>query len=118
MIANKLAGLLATMAFLMLTTTWVVRTVLELPAMEPEVILLVGAAVILLYYFVFGRIVAWIGIRLVQEKISEIRVEEENRRHQALLRQQDLEAEARKNANSMKVENVKGLAEAIEKKRK
>ncbi|MHC4883883.1 MAG: hypothetical protein ACYTGH_02250 [Planctomycetota bacterium] len=96
MIAKKLAGLLTTMAFLILTTTWIIRTLLDLPAMEPEAILLVGVVIGILYYFVLGRIVAWIGIRLVQERISENRAEEEARRHQARLRQKELDAEKAK----------------------
>ncbi|MFH0911583.1 MAG: hypothetical protein V1918_08795 [Planctomycetota bacterium] len=89
---NKLAGLLAMMAFMLLAGTWCLRILAGMSAMEPSKVLSIGIAVALLYYLVIGRMIAKLGIRLVEEELAEKRAREEEQRHRVLTRSMEAHA--------------------------
>jgi hypothetical protein len=90
---NKLAGLMAVMAFVILAVTWTVRKVIGMPVMHPVHVLTIALGVLLLYFFVVGRIAARIGIMLIQDELMEQRARKERIRHEArMMAQQANEA--------------------------
>jgi flagellar biosynthesis/type III secretory pathway M-ring protein FliF/YscJ len=87
---NKLASLFALMGAVVLVMTWLVRGLLDLPRMQPEYGMTV-LIISILGCYVFGRAVAWIGVRLVQEELAEKRAKEEELRHQLRMLEQENE---------------------------
>ncbi len=90
MMENKLAGLLALLAFVILAGTWVLRTILGLPSMEPATVLFIGIVVVVMYYVFIGRMVAKVGTRLVEEELAELRSRQDEMRHRGRMASQEL----------------------------
>ncbi len=92
---NKLAALFSLMAVVVLLGTWTARWVIGRPTMETERAMVIVLLVMFVSYLFFGRMVAWIGISLVQEELAERRAREEELRHQLrMIEQETLEEEA------------------------
>jgi flagellar biosynthesis/type III secretory pathway M-ring protein FliF/YscJ len=89
-LSNKLASLFTLMATVILVLTWLLRGVLGLPRMEIEPGMIVLLVTMVICY-VFGRMVAWIGISLIEENLAERRAREEELRHHLRMIEQQAE---------------------------
>ncbi|MBN1256647.1 MAG: hypothetical protein JXA52_02950 [Planctomycetes bacterium] len=84
----KLAGFFTMMAVVLLLATWSVRTLMGYPTVGAKAGMLILLGCLVLSYL-FGRIVSWLGISLVQEEMAEKRAKEEALRHQLLMLEQE-----------------------------
>ena len=89
MMARRLAGFFASLALMVLIGSWLLRHLHGLPRMPPDKLVMAGFLVFVLSFPV-GYFIAKLGISLVQEVLEERRNREEERRHRARVRYQEL----------------------------
>lgn len=88
---TKLAALFTLVALVVFLLTWILRLLIGMSHWTPERALLI-VLVAGLGYYLYGKAVAWVGIRLVQEQLSEKRAKEEELHHELAM----LESRARR----------------------
>ncbi len=85
MIENKMAGFLAMLAFVVLAGTWLLRMSFRLPVMDIKYLCGYGVVVII-FIFIYGLMIAKVGVALIHEVLDEQRTKEEEERYRAKLR--------------------------------
>ncbi len=94
---GRMAGLLSIMAFALLLTAWLVQKARSATVLPVET--LMGYAVVVLFVYMFiGRLVARVGVDLVQEVLNEQRAREEDRRTRARQRYSQVTSEEEEEA--------------------
>lgn len=82
MIARKLAAFFTMIAFIIFATTWLVRRLAGLNAVN-VISLFTHSCVIILAYFIIGLFLAQLGVALVRELMENVHREEAERRERA-----------------------------------